>query len=85
MPKFTHKKKSKNNVKPSWEHYLEQSYFDPSHLGNFRGAYKLHEAIKDEGKYTISLSKYGYKIKNHSVFTNHYADLFTISKLSSED
>ena len=27
----------------------------------------------------------GYKIKNHSVFTNHYVDLFTISKLLSED
>ena len=60
MPKFTHKKKSinpKNNVKPSWEHYLEKMYFDPFHPGSFRGANKLHEAIKDEGKYTISLSK----------------------------
>ena len=60
MPKFTHKKKSinpKNNVKPSWECYLEKIYFDPSHLGSFRGANKLHKEIKDEGKYTISLSK----------------------------
>ena len=57
MPKFTHKKKSKNNVKPSWEHYLEKIDFDPSHPGRFRGANKLHKAIKDEGKYMISLSK----------------------------
>ena len=38
MPKFTHKKKSinsKNNVKPSWECYLEKNYFDPSHPGSF--------------------------------------------------
>ena len=27
----------------------------------------------------------GYKIKNHLVFTNHYADLFVILKLSSEE
>ena len=41
MPKFTHKKKSinpKNNVKSSWEHYLEKIYFDPSHPGSFQGA-----------------------------------------------
>ena len=51
MPKFTHKKKCinpKNNVKPSWEHYLEKIYFDPSHPGSFRGANKLHKAIKDK-------------------------------------
>ena len=35
MPKFTHKKKSKNNVKPSSERYLEKNYFDPSHPGSF--------------------------------------------------
>ena len=60
MPKFTHKKKSinpKNNVKPSWGHYLEKIYFNPSHLGSLQGANKLHEVIKDEGKYTIPLSK----------------------------
>ena len=60
MPKFTHKKKSinpKNNVKPSRGCYLEKIYFHPSHLGSFQGANKLHKAIKDEGKYTISLSK----------------------------
>ena len=90
MPKFTHKKKSinpKNNVKPLWERYLEKNYFDPSHPGSFQGANKLHEAIKDEGKYMIPSSKVndGYKIKNHLVFTNYYVDLFIISKLSSED
>ena len=60
MPKYTHKKKSiipKNNVKPSWECYLEKNYFNPSHPGSFQGANKLHKAIKDEGKYTIPLSK----------------------------
>ena len=60
MPKFTHKKKSinpKNNVKSAWECYLEIIYFDPSHPGSFQGANKLHEAIKDEGKYTIPLNK----------------------------
>ena len=90
MPKFTHKKKSinpKQNVKSAWEQYLEKIYFDPSHPGSFKGANKLHEAIKDEGKYTIPLSKVndGYKIKNHSVFTNHYVELFIISKLLLED
>ena len=50
---------------------FRKNYFDPSHPGSFRGANKLHKAIKDEGKYTISLSKVKrcYKIKNHSVFT----------------
>ena len=32
-------------------------YFNPSHPGSFQGANKLHEAIKDEGKYTIPLNK----------------------------
>ena len=32
-------------------------YFDPSHPGSFKGANKLHKAIKDEGKYTIPLNK----------------------------
>ena len=71
MPKFTHKKKSKNNVKPSWECYLEKIYFDLSHLGGFRGAYKLHEAIKDEGKYTISLSKVKQWLQNQESFSLH--------------
>ena len=60
MPKFTHKKKSINPKKPcksAWEHYLEKIYCDPSHPGSFQGANKFHEAIKDEGKYTIPLSK----------------------------
>ena len=71
MPKFTHKKKSKNNVKPSWEHYLEKNYFNPSHLGSFQGAYKLHEAIKDKGKYTISLSKVKRWLQNQESFSLH--------------
>ena len=32
-------------------------YFDSSHPGSFQGVNKLHEANKDEGKYTIPLSK----------------------------
>ena len=74
MPKFAHKKKSinpKNNVKPSWECYLEKIYFDPSHPGSFRGANKLHEAIKDEGKYTISLSKVKRWLQNQESFSLH--------------
>ena len=71
MPKFTHKKKSKNNVKPLWECYLEKIYFDPSHPGSFRGAYKLHKAIKDEGKYTISLSKVKQWLQNQESFSLH--------------
>ena len=74
MAKFTHKKKSinpKNNVKPSWECYLEKNYFDPSHLGSFRGANKLHEAIKDEGKYMFSLSKVKRWLQNQESFSLH--------------
>ena len=71
MPKFTHKKKSKNNVKPSWECYLEKIYFNPSHPGSFRGANKLHETIKDEGKCTISLSKVKQWLQNQESFSLH--------------
>ena len=71
MPKFTHKKKSKNNVKPSWECYLEKNYFDQSHPGSFRGANKLHKAIKDEGKYMISLSKVKRWLQNQESFSLH--------------
>ena len=74
MPKFIHKKKSinpENNVKPSWEHYLEKIYFDPSHPGSFRGAKKLHKAIKDEGKYTIPLSKVKRWLQNQESFSLH--------------
>ena len=74
MPKFTHKKKSinpKNNVKLSWECYLEKIYFNPSHPGSFHGANKLHKAIKDEGKYTISLSKVKQRLQNQESFSLH--------------
>ena len=64
MPKtkFTPRKKKKSinphqNVKSSWEQYLEKIYFDPSYPGSFKGVNKLHKAIKDEGKYTIPLNK----------------------------
>ena len=60
----------------AWEQYLEKIYFNLFHPGSFKGANKLHEAIKDEGKYTISLSKVKNKIKNHSVFTSHCIELF---------
>ena len=46
-------------------------YFDPSHPGSFRGANKLHEAIKDEGKYTISLSKVKQWLQNQESFSLH--------------
>ena len=42
---------------PQWEKYLEQIYFDPSHPGSFKGANKLYQAVKNEGKHVIFLPK----------------------------
>ena len=46
-------------------------YFDPSHPGSFQGANKLHKAIKDEGKYTIPLSKVKQWLQNQESFSLH--------------
>ena len=78
MPKtkFTPHKKKKSinphqNVKSSWELYLEKIYFDPSHPGSFKGVNKLHKAIKDEGKYTIPLNKVKRWLQNQESFSLH--------------
>ena len=36
MPKFTHKKKSKDNVKPLWECYLEKNKLEDMVINAFR-------------------------------------------------
>ena len=66
---------------------FKKIYVNPSHPGSFQGANKLHKAIKDEGKYTIPLSKVKRWLQNQESFslTNHYVDLFVISKLLLED
>ena len=46
-------------------------YINPSHLRSFQGANKLYEAIKDEGKYTISLSKVKRWLQNQESFSLH--------------
>ena len=46
-------------------------YFDPSHPGSFQGDNKLHEAIKDEGKYMIPLSKVKQWLQNQESFSLH--------------
>ena len=68
-----HKKKSINpqKVKLGWECYLEKIYFDSSHPGSFKGANKLNEAIKDEGKYTIPLNKVKQWLQNQESFSLH--------------
>ena len=74
LNKIKPKKKSinpKQNVKSAWERYLEKIYFDPSHPGSFNRANKLHEAIKDEGKYTIPLIKVKRWLKNQESFSLH--------------
>ena len=68
-PKWMRKKKSSHSLVPQWEKYLEKIYFDPSHPGSFKGANKLYQAVKNEGKHVISLPKIknGYRTKNPSV------------------
>ena len=51
--------------------FRKQIYFHPSHTGSFQGANKLHKAIKDEGKYTIPLSKVKLWLQNQESFSLH--------------
>ena len=50
---------------------MKKIYFNPSHPGSFKGVNKLHEAIKDEGKYTIPLSKVKQWLQNQQSFSLH--------------
>ena len=68
-PKWTHKKKSSHSLVPQWEKYLEKIYFDPSHPGSFKGANKLYQAVKNEGKHVISLPKIKQWLQNKESFS----------------
>ena len=50
---------------------MEKIYFDPSHPGSFKGANKLHQASKDEGKYKIPLSKVKQWLQNQESYSLH--------------
>ena len=50
---------------------MEKIYFDPSHPGSSKGANKLHQAIKDEEKYTIPLSKVKQWLQNQESYSLH--------------
>lgn len=41
----------------SWEKYLKSIYFNPKHPASFQGAHKLHQAVKEEGRFTIGLKR----------------------------
>lgn len=52
------KKKTMTREKPEdWQDYLQRIYFDPAHPGSFKGAQKLYEVVKEEGKYPLSLQQ----------------------------
>ena len=50
---------------------MEKIYFNPSNPESFKGANKLHQAIKDEGKYTIPLSKVKQWLQNQESYSLH--------------
>lgn len=52
-----------------WEIYLRQIYFDPRHPGSFKGAHKLFEVVKEEGKHAISLRDIKRWLQNQESFS----------------
>ena len=54
-----------------WEHYLHHIYFDPRYPASFKGANKLYPAIKEEGQYTLPLSKIHTWLQNQESFSLH--------------
>jgi hypothetical protein len=56
-------------VTTAWEKYLERIYKNPKHPGSFSGPLKLYQAVKNEGKFIISLGKISRWLKGNSTYT----------------
>ena len=52
-----------------WQTYLQSIYYDPKHPGSLTGPKKLYEAIRAEGKYTLSLAKIKTWLKGQETYT----------------
>lgn len=55
----------------NWENYLESIYFDPKHPASFAGPIKLHDLIKQEGKYKIGLPRIRSWLQNQEAYSLH--------------
>ena len=70
---WTRTKTSKDGRKKQrelrWKAYLEKIYFDPRHPASFKGANKVHQIVKEEGRHNISLSQIRTWLQNQESFT----------------
>ena len=51
------------------EEYLKTIWYDPRHPGSFAGPTKLHQVVKNEGKYKIGLSKIKRFLQNQDAYS----------------
>ena len=51
------KKKPKKKEAETWQDYLQRIYFDPAHPASFKGAQKLYQVVKEEGRHDVRLSQ----------------------------
>ena len=59
------------NADKKWKKYLENIYFDPRHPASFRGAKKLHEVVKEEGKFKLGLAAIQKWLQENESFSIH--------------
>jgi hypothetical protein len=52
-----------------WEKYLEKIYKDPKHPGSFSGPLKLYQAVRNEGKFAIGMSRISKWLKGNATYT----------------
>ena len=66
--------------------YLESIYFNPKHPASFGGPIKLHDTVKQEGKYDISLPAIRKWLQNQEAYSLHkpYRHKFTTNQVVVE-
>lgn len=58
-------------MKMTFETYLHNIYYDPSHSGSFGGVEKLYRAVRKEGKYVLSKTKIKKWLESQETFGLH--------------
>lgn len=65
------KKRKTIPTEENWREYISRIYFDPRHAASFKGANKVYEVVKEEGKHKIGLAKIRNWLQEQESFSIH--------------